>query len=47
MEKKSAHQKVNARVVSKQYMMGLREDAMSELCAMGVLIKPRNRSIEQ
>lgn len=36
-EKRSAHQKINARVISKSYLSGLREEALGELSNMGVL----------
>lgn len=46
-EKRAAHQKVNARQFSKNYLSGLREQALGQLSAMGVLVAPNNRAIEE
>jgi hypothetical protein len=46
-EKKAAHEKINARVISKNYLTGLREQAMAQLSAVGVLVAPNNRAIEE
>ena len=46
-QKKSAHMKVNARMISKNWMMGLREDAMKQLCAQGVLVPARERAMQE
>ena len=39
--------KVNARMISKNWMMGLREDAMKQLCAQGVLVPARERAMQE
>jgi hypothetical protein len=46
-EKRAAHQKVNARQFSKNYLTGMREQALNQLSAMGVLVAPNNRAIEE
>lgn len=46
-EKKAAHMKINARVITKNYLTGLREQAMGQLSAVGVLVPPKNRAIEE
>jgi di/tripeptidase len=46
-QKKSAHQKLNARIISKNYMEGIREEAMRELSSMGVLVPRRDRNMEE
>lgn len=46
-EKKSAHEKVNARMLAKSWMTGIREDAMSQLCAQGVLVPSRDRAMQE
>lgn len=45
-EKRSAHQKVNARLLSKLYLQGLREECLSELSSMGVLVAPKCRAMD-
>lgn len=44
-EKKSAHEKINARHVSKNYLAGIREEAMRELSQMGVFVAPKRRNM--
>jgi len=46
-EKKSAHQKINARSFAKNYLEGIREEAMRELTGLGVLVKPQSRNMEE
>lgn len=38
--------KVNARHYTKNYLMGIREEALRELTGMGVLVAPKNKNIE-
>ena len=46
-EKKAAHMKINARQFTKNYLTGLREQAMAQLSAVGVLVPPKNKAIEE
>ena len=46
-EKRSAHMKVNARFYTKNYLMGMKEEALKELTGMGVLVAPKNKIIEK
>jgi len=46
-EKRSAHQKINARHFSKNYLGGIREEAMKELTSMGVLVPKKERNMEE
>lgn len=46
-EKKQAHMKMNARQVTKNYLAGMHEEAMRELSAMGVLVAPKTRHMEE
>jgi hypothetical protein len=46
-EKKAAHQKINARQFTKNYLTGLREQAMSQLSAIGVLVPTKSRAIHE
>lgn len=46
-QKKSAHEKVNARMMAKDWMTSLREDAMTQLCAQGVLVPSRERAMHE
>jgi plasmid replication initiation protein len=46
-EKKSAHQKLNARSIAKGYLFGLREEAIKEVHSLGILVTPKVRHIEE
>lgn len=46
-ERKAAHQKVNARQFTKNYLTGLREKALSQLSSMGLLVPSRERAMEE
>lgn len=46
-EKRQAHMKVNARHISKNYLSGLREEALCELSSMGVLVAPKTKNMEE
>jgi hypothetical protein len=46
-EKKSAHQKITARTYAKNYLAGVREEAIKELANSGILVAPRVKHIEQ
>jgi len=39
--------KVNARKYAKNYIMGVREEAVRELTSMGVLVPPKIRNMEE
>jgi hypothetical protein len=39
--------KMNARQVTKNYLAGMHEEAMRELSAMGVLVAPKTRHMEE
>ena len=39
--------KVNARFYTKNYLMGMKEEALKELTGMGVLVAPKNKIIEK
>lgn len=45
-DKRLAHQKINARTITKNYLSGLREQALGELSSMGVLVPPQHRAME-
>lgn len=46
-EKRQAHMKLNARHVSKNFIAGLREEALAELSGMGVLVAPKKRNMQE
>lgn len=47
LEKKHAHQKINARQLTKNYLGGLREQALSQLSSQGILVAPQHRAIQE
>lgn len=47
MEKKHAHQKLNARALTKNYLSGLREQALGQLSSQGILVAPQHRAIQE
>ena len=46
-ERRAAHQKLNARGITKNYLSGLRERAFGELTSMGILVQPNKRVMEE
>ena len=44
-ERKAAHMKLNARMLAKVHLTGLREQALNELNTAGVLVKPLDRAL--
>lgn len=46
-ERKSAHQKLNARIFAKNYLFGVREEAIKEVASLGLLVAPKVKHIEE
>jgi hypothetical protein len=46
-ERKDAHKKINARSFAKNYLFGIRDEAIKEVASMGLLVAPKVRHIEE